>query len=229
MARSSKDARERLKLTPIVVPVVCVILTAAITYTLTQHNGRIRYLDYYVSSTGGMLSRPVFQDQQIKVQLGTKTIDNLSSVIVELHNNSDEDFEDVPIQIEFTGQGNAQPKLLLARSLTNPEHSTPQGEQQPQIPGKLVLRYNLKVVNRISEPAFLGNYLFEGNQAPEVSVSLLKKGVDARRTVVAPRVYSMSDFMSGLWLGIVLALLINRIGYWRGRLKARRLAKESQP
>jgi len=113
---------------------------------------------------------------KLTIAIDGNPVENISTLRLTLRNESDQDFEDLPIVVTFAATNNRKPVLIhenieTAHELYDNEAPTTDADSN------LHLKYKLKVANRSNEPIFVDNYTFTGEQAPLMTIQLIKKGV----------------------------------------------------
>lgn len=165
------------------VPVAVAILSAVVTFWLTQYGGRLRTFKYGVASSSAIFQKPEM-GQEIKVTVGNKAVDNISTATVLLFNTTDQDFDDVPVTVTLKSKVGGKPNVLYARSAT-PSTPSPEPQTQPLNPAEVVYSFKVRVANRSEKPVFTAEYFVEGKEAPDVTLSVEKKGLTVERTELA--------------------------------------------
>lgn len=146
----------------------------------------MRELTYSVASSPSLFRKPDLQGKSLHIAIDGKPVDNVSTVSVYLFNKSDLDYEDVAVEVAFTGKDGQRPKLLQDKATTPPSPTpilpiTPQTQPATGPASSVRIEYNLKVVNR-TNPVFLGEYIFEGAESPHAVVAVKKKGLTLFRS-----------------------------------------------
>jgi hypothetical protein len=165
------------------------ILLIFFTFTVTtigkgyydRYAGRIQELPYYVSSVPGLLKKPDLAGKKLVLMVDGQPAENLSTVSVSVFNNSDTDFDDLPLILIFTNPDGSIPKQIQQIVHAPAGWLDPPPTQPATIPvgNPTELRFTLKVANRNKEAIFRGDFTFEGEQAPTLKVTAVKKGVMA--------------------------------------------------
>jgi hypothetical protein len=166
----------------IVVPLLVAGISVLSTMWVTKYANRLRALEYRITRSSGLLRRPDIPGKEIKILIDDKQIDNVSTVSLAIYNTSDVDWEDLPVAVTFLPHEGKPPKLIQSRAQLHPERSTLLPTTQPSANAEKTLAcdYMIKVANRSEEPVMTADYTFEGADAPEVGISLRKKGLEIR-------------------------------------------------
>jgi hypothetical protein len=215
------------------VPILCVVVasaaTALFTLWITEWSGRLRVLQYYASSASGLISKPELSGKQIQVLMDGKAIDNISQVAVSLFNTTDQDYEDVPVEVVFSSPNGGQISLIQVNISTEREFY----EEVP-LPasrdGTLRFQYKFPVVNRsaTNRAFFVANYFFVGDTAPTMNLNVIKKGLTVQQAVIpksesAPTVnviFPVVATISSLVALIYFLYLDRRLGKSLNRMRA---------
>ena len=192
----------------LLVAAVSVVLTLAGTHYYGQYSGRMRYLPYVVQSTPSLIGRPDLKGKEMKVTIDGRPVENVSSAVVAVLNNTDEDFEDLPITVTFAGSGSTPPSLIQEDLKSQPDDV----QHVPSAPGAqnaISFAYNVKVANHNPRmPVFTASYLFSGSSVPEVAVAVRKKGVETERVEIASETRNGSN-----WFGSGEVIFFAAIGF----------------
>ncbi len=190
-----------------------------------RYSGRLRYLEYGVTSSPELFKRPELSGRQVEVRIDGKPVENISTVHVALYNRTDQDFENVPVELTFP----AATKIIQARSETAPNAppEIPQTQPTAGTDGKIRYDYTIAHANRINDPVFIGDYTIEGPTAPALAVSVHGKGVEATpstnntemyTTVISKSInYVYAFAVLLIWSFLAFALIssgIKYIGKW---------------
>jgi hypothetical protein len=195
----------------LVLVVTSVVLTAFITLWITEWSGRLRTLGYYYNPSSAIISKPQLSGKQVKVFVDNKPLDNISSVFVAIFNQTDQDYEDVPIEIAFSPINGKPPQLIQVTTQTSPEFYENMSLPLPT-DGSLHFGYRMKVMNRSSSAALQSSYYFEGDQAPQITVSVLKKGL----TIAWTNIATPNTWASEFWIfdGFLCAIFTTFAGIY---------------
>jgi len=138
-------------------------------------------------------------NDDIKVLVDNHPVDNISEVSISLFNATDQDFDDVLVDLIFSPIGGKLPALIQPNVTTSKEFFS-------EVPWRsdsdgLHVGYNFKILNRNTQPALLGNYFFLGATAPELKVFVIKKGLSAERLEIGKSV--SGSLFTYVWVSLL--------------------------
>lgn len=168
-----------------IAPLAVGILTFFLGIWWANKETRIQYLDYYVTTSTDLLKN--FEEKMgdsARFSYGTKRIKNLSEIDISIFNNTNKDFENVPIYIElFFPDGKVVP--IFSDNFYDHNNRKQAVEVIPASEsinksGK-VFSYNLKTVNRLNKrPVFKARFLIDAGDVPQYIVQTTKPSVEIR-------------------------------------------------
>ena len=173
---TEKTESKRFKWSTLLVPVVCSLITAFITYNVQQYSGRLRTLKYVKQVSAGIIKRPELNGRNLKLMLDDRPIDNVSTATISVFNTTDQDFEDVLLEVVFSGDGKSKP-VLIQPKIQQPPEAYEEVKLADRGDNALRLAYKVKIANRSNQAIFSGDYIFEGEKAPTVEVGVQKRGL----------------------------------------------------
>jgi hypothetical protein len=215
-----------LKPTLILPTIVALFAAYAAFYLSTSVDRRQRTLMYELRPMSGIFTKPDLGRNKVEIQVGGKTVENISSVRITLYNDTDEDFEQLPIVALFKSPSGQPLKPMQARIIIPPnpaEYKVLSPATQPNGTADDVQRYeyNVKVANRSSSPIFDAEFLFEGSIAPQTTVSIEKKGVRAEERLPkleqADQFRAMTRNITLVTTSAFMVILILYYYWWRRR------------
>lgn len=170
----------------VIPPILTFVLGIVGALWIANRNARIRAIDYYITPTSGLLHKPELAAGDVKLFIGNRPIGNLSTVNIKLVNSSDTDWKDLPIEVQFARKDGSEPQLIQMRTYGSPASYPLVPQTQPHSPtdNNLRLAYTLRIANHGSAPIFTADYVFAGEEAPDVTVAVIEKGVESRRVDV---------------------------------------------
>lgn len=133
-----------------------------------EESGKIRYLDYKIN-TSSLLNKPVIQGKTLDVLLDGKPIKKLSQLEISIYNNSDRDYENVPLFLELTPEEGESFSLVATEAVgagSIPETIEAVNVQPSKVVGSYRTGYTIKTVNRTSDresPEFFATFLITGD------------------------------------------------------------------
>ena len=150
-----------------------------------ERANKIRDLEYRVSKQPAIIL-PSVRGKKLEVLLDKKPVESISQITVRIYNNSDRDFEGVPIYITLkpTTGTNLQ---IVGESAVGPNEfpdaATPMANLSPTSDStEKRFGYLVGTLNRSNyvEPQFSVTYVILGKDFPSVDIQTNKKGVNLR-------------------------------------------------
>ena len=192
----------------LVIIAITAIAAGAATYWFTEYSDRVRAFKYQVISSPSIIKKVDLRGKQLQVMIDQKPIQNISTVRVAIFNTTGRNYEEVPVEIAFSPINGKTPILMQGIPQTPPE-TFEETKLTDMGDNSLRLGYKIKVCNNSNNALFYADYIFEGEQAPNVYLAVRKKGLDI---VEMPQIanekrdiWSLSSFM---W-GAVVAAIVN--------------------
>jgi hypothetical protein len=201
-------------------PIIVAVVASLLTFFWFAYNGRERELKYTLVSNSGLFQRPEMPGKDVKLVVDNRAIENISTINISLSNPTDQDYENLPIEISFTSNDGNPARLIFASSTSWPGGlSLPPQTQATTTPTTLVqYTYNLSIVNRRDPVVWSGIYTFEGAKAPSVKVDLMKKGLFATPTQASGPWWQ--DYMFFLPVALIAATSVLVIANIRSNQKS---------
>ena len=204
------------------VPLLTCVLGVLLKDGCDRYHRKTQTLDYFVVPTSSLIQRPNLGDRPLSVTVDGRAVENLSTATFYLANRSDDDYDNVPVEVSFS-MPDGKPVELL-RETVMPERVVPTNAPSTAPAGRITRRYTLGVANRqrANEALIKAEYVFANATAPDVSVYVDKKGL-----VAEPQQLLRKEDLDkwGIWLAVftgwMMGMLSRPLFRFGDRLMAR--------
>lgn len=194
--------------------IASVIGGGVVTYLLMVHSGRMRYLDLLSTINKGILSVPDLGGQIVRIQVDDRQIDNMSVASLKVYNLSDQDYDDVVLNLRIESL-ERQPYHLLSTSYAALGAMLGPEIKHVSSTSPIVLHWKIPVVNRSPEPVFTAQLVFAGSDPPEVKLTVRKKGLSIRPLRLES--FDWFQMLAALFAGVATGAVTVSIGVTLGR------------
>jgi hypothetical protein len=144
----------------------------------SNRENRIRHLEYYSTISPDILSGIRELGDSATVMIKNDSVKQVLSLEIAVLNNSDKDFEDVPLFVELTSNNDSEIKILSSNYYDhNNAKESVQVDRVEKSRNKIRYGYHLDNVNRLKTPVFRTRFFIDGTIAPDVSVQVSKVGL----------------------------------------------------
>lgn len=175
-----------------------------------------KYIEYSVSVFDEFINKPKLGKETIEILLNNKSIENITSIEIDIYNRNNKDFENVKLFYEL---GFNKPDTEKIEIINNELYSNYGLPKESIIPLQDVINpeknkgirfgYEIKNLNKSDsfKPSFTSRILLIGSLSPKISVEILKPGLRIRPKVWEPSDSSLNVVKITTVLLIVLILI----------------------
>ena len=214
-------------------PVLTAALGVAATLTIQWYSNRLRFLDYYVTSTSLLTQRPDLGGKQLAVTVDAKPVDNVHIVTLTAVNSSGADVGRATLGVTFR-PADGKPLDLLTEDVKPLGLSlSAKATTVPTAGGSIRRDYTYNALNRSVDgaPVFEGQFKFIGSAPPAVEVEVEASNLHARLQSPGSTepmsdasfwMAMISTFTTGITAGISVSLIFDQ----RRMLKELRVREE---
>jgi hypothetical protein len=223
----------KLFLLPVAIGIIVGLATHFSLEFYKEWKNRIQHLEYYSSESSDILRSIREIGDSVNFVVNARSINNLSELGVYFLNNSNRDLENVPVYIDLYYASGEDLPIFTSNFYDHNGYKESIEEIKDVSPSKFKggkrYGYNIKVVNRSSEPVFIVRYLIEGTSVPRFEVHTDAKGLSARKFVPKDEAPSDIRYLSSilaLTVGIITVMIVSQITTYLKMKEKGKLAKE---
>jgi hypothetical protein len=202
-----------------------------------EQKNQMKFLDVRVATNKAVLRKLTTKDNEnVTLTWKNNEIEAVSKITVEIYNFSKQDFEKVPLFINFQNNDTNQIEVIDIQGESDSGiegHIKKVGFPKLTISNSKKYGYEIDILNRANgyKPSYSISFLIKGSKLPKVEVSINKKGVKSREfTIYRLNDESIWDTVTPILVGlaiigfyIVLLFYVIRFGKKRAIKRYREL------
>jgi hypothetical protein len=152
------------------------VLTVIGSVIFSLYQNRIQYLEYDAHESLSLLSKPNDIGDSLKFTVKGKLYKDISELDIEIYNNTNTDFKNFPIVIQFDQPDDFE---TISHNVLDEHKSKEWIEDLPFKSSSKYVRfgYIVKTLSRNDEPVFYAKFLVKGNTIPKYEIYSDQGGV----------------------------------------------------